>query len=215
MWPSRRRCHRVPAAAATRRTWRRCKLPSDRALPHFAAESEDDAKDRSQMLGAAGDEAISPAAGLPPRRKRGGGCGAAGKPWVVKQARWQLMLLNQLNTCMRIHPLAAPPHAAWLRAEAVALLAAMLVTGGVVLLAGWLRSAEPGTLLVRPAVDAAHAAHIAHAAALRPCCNSVCALHRRSSLPRRNTTPHPSCLPTPPAAAVGRAPLHAAAAAAV
>lgn len=70
------------------------------------AESEDDAKDRSQLLGAAGDEAISPAAGLPPRRKR-----------------------------------------ASLRAEAVALLVAMLVTGGVVLLAGWLRSAEPGTLL--------------------------------------------------------------------
>ncbi|PRW21088.1 Peptide-N(4)-(N-acetyl-beta-D-glucosaminyl)a sparagine amidase F [Chlorella sorokiniana] len=41
----------------------------------------------------------------------------------------------------------AASEVAWLRAEAVALLAALLTAGGAVLLAGWLSPPEPGTLL--------------------------------------------------------------------
>lgn len=48
-----------------------------------------------------------------------------------------------------LHPPTLAPATERLRAEAVALLLALAVAGGGVLLAAWLRPAEPGTLLVR------------------------------------------------------------------
>ena len=60
----------------------------------LAAESEDDAKGRSNLLAAADDEAVSPAAGLLPRRKRG-----ARLPLLCAHA-----LLQTLGTLARILP---------------------------------------------------------------------------------------------------------------